>query len=203
MRALGYDLRLAVRSLTKTPGFTITAVAVLAIGLAICTAVFTVAEHVLMRPLPYPQADRLVMLWDAPRDAPDQHNVVAPGNIADWRAQSRSFIGIGVFNVGTLAIDRDGGRERIPGVVVPWICAEPLRGPIDISRYAAPECIDNGAFGDEEDEDGTLTHECDLCRDYNGLGWVVAGIPTDHLAGEDELDWILSVRDQCRSAGPK
>ena len=118
MRALGYDLRLAVRSLTKTPGFTITAVAVLAIGLAICTAVFSVAEHVLLRPLPYAQPDRLVMLWDAPRTAPDEHNVVAPGNIADWRAQSRAFTGIGVFNVGSLAIDRDGGRERVPGVVV-------------------------------------------------------------------------------------
>ena len=91
MRALGYDLRFAVRSLTKAPGFTITAVAVLAIGLAICTAVFTVAEHLLIRPLPYAQPDRLVMLWDARRDAPHEHNVVAPGNIADWRAQSRAM----------------------------------------------------------------------------------------------------------------
>jgi protein gp37 len=91
---------------------------------------------------------------------------------------------------------------RIPDVVVPWICAEPLRGPMDIARYAEPECIDNGTFGDEEDESGTYTHECDLCRHYNGLGWVVAGIATDHLAGRDELNWILSVRDQCFSAGP-
>ena len=118
MRALPYDLRLAVRSLTKAPGFTITAVGVLAAGLAICTAVFTVAEHVLLRPLPYPQPDGLVMLWDVKRDAPGFHNVVAPGNIVDWRAEARSFTGIGVFNVGTLAIDADGGRQRIPGAVV-------------------------------------------------------------------------------------
>jgi putative ABC transport system permease protein len=118
MRALPYDLRLACRSLVKAPGFTVTVVGVLAVGLAICTAVYTVAAHVLLRPLPYPHPDRLVMLWDVKRETPDFHNVVSPGNIADWRAETRSFTGIGVFNVGTLAIDRDGGRERIPGVIV-------------------------------------------------------------------------------------
>ena len=118
MRSLAYDLRFAIRSLLKTPGFTVTTVAVLAIGLAICTAVFTVTEHVLVRPLPYPDPGRLVMLWEARRETPEQHNVVSPGTIADWRAQSQAFTGIGVFNVATLAIDRDGGRERVPGVVV-------------------------------------------------------------------------------------
>ena len=91
---------------------------------------------------------------------------------------------------------------RIPDVVVPWICAESLRGPIDVSKYAVPECIDNGAYGDEEDECGVYTHECDLCNHYNGLGWVVAGIETDHLAAQDEMDWIGSVRDRSFSAGP-
>jgi protein gp37 len=119
----------------------------------------------------------------------------------EHEAPPNFWLGVSVTGPNDVALADE--LWRIPGVVVPWICAEPLRGPIDISRYAAPECIDNGAFGDEEDEDGTLTHECDLCRDYNGLGWVVAGIPTDHLAGEDELDWILSVRDQCFSAGPE
>lgn len=99
-------------------GITLTALGVLAIGLAICTAIYTVAAHVLLRPLPYPDPDRLVMLWDVKHDAPDFHHVVAPGNIVDWREGSSSFTGIGVFNVGTLAIDVDAGRERLPGVVV-------------------------------------------------------------------------------------
>jgi putative ABC transport system permease protein len=118
MRALPYDLRLALRSLAKTPGFTLTAGGVLAVGLAISTAVFTVASHVLIRPLPYPDPDRLVMLWEVEHAEPDFHNVVSPGNIADWRAATRSFTDIGIFNTGSLTIDADGGRERIPGVIV-------------------------------------------------------------------------------------
>jgi putative ABC transport system permease protein len=145
MRSLAYDLRFAIRSLLKTPGFTVTTMAVLAIGLAICTAVFTVAEHVLVRPLPYPDPDRLVMLWEARRETPEQHNVVSSGTIADWRAQSQAFTGIGVFNVGTLAIDRDTGRERVPGVVVSTNYFDVLGVQPRLGRNLRPSDAQQGA----------------------------------------------------------
>src|SRR5688500_6312185 len=58
------DVRYAIRSLRRTPGFTITAVLVAALGIGATTATFSVADHVLLRPLPYPEPDRVVRLWE-------------------------------------------------------------------------------------------------------------------------------------------
>lgn len=145
MRALPYDLRLAVRSLAKAPGFTLTAAGVLAVGLAICTAVYTVARHVLMRPLPYPDPSRLVMLWDVKHQTPGFHNVVSPGNAADWRASARSFTGITVFNSATLAIDADGGRERVSGARVSTNYLDVLGVQPRLGRTFRPSDVDPGA----------------------------------------------------------
>jgi putative ABC transport system permease protein len=145
MRSLAYDLRFAVRTLLKAPGFTMTTMTVLAIGLAICTAVFTVAGHVLVRPLPYADPDRLVMIWEARRESPGQHNVVSAGSIADWRSGSQAFEAIGVFNVGTLVIDREGGRERVPGVVVSTNYFDVLGARPRLGRTFGPADVEPGA----------------------------------------------------------
>ena len=76
MRALFQDIRYGLRMMAKNPAFTFFVVAVLALGIAGNTAIFSVADAVLVRPLPYRQADRLVMVWEDassygfPRDTP-------------------------------------------------------------------------------------------------------------------------------------
>ena len=59
------DFRRAVRTLRNTPGFTVTAIATLALGIGVSTAVFSLLDHVVLRPLPFPESHRLVSIWEA------------------------------------------------------------------------------------------------------------------------------------------
>ncbi len=91
MDTLLHDLRYAVRQLRARPGFTVVAVLTLALGIGPTTAIFSVIDTLMLRPLPYPDADRIVTLWQnntregAPRDE------VAPGNFFDWRERATTF----------------------------------------------------------------------------------------------------------------
>jgi putative ABC transport system permease protein len=101
------DVRYAIRSLLRTPGFAIVAVLTLAIGIGANTAMFTVANAVLWRPLPYPHPEQLVQMWET---NPLKHWTEAPAspaNFADWQKQSTAFSGIaGYFGTG----NRGAGR---------------------------------------------------------------------------------------------
>src|SRR5271155_2375039 len=85
------DVRFGLRMLRKSPSFTFFAVAVLALGIAANSAIFSIADNVLVRPLPYRDAERLVIVWEDssaygfPKDTP------APGNFADWKARNQVF----------------------------------------------------------------------------------------------------------------
>jgi putative ABC transport system permease protein len=82
MRSLAADLRFAVRSLGKSPAFTLLAVATLALGLGATTAIYSLVSHVLLRPLPYPAADRIVRLWET---YPSGRGSVSRPNFEDWK----------------------------------------------------------------------------------------------------------------------
>src|SRR5580692_9617645 len=85
------DTRYGFRMLRKSPSFTFFAVAVLALGIAANSAIFSIADNVLVRPLPYRDSDRLVMVWEDasaygfPKDTP------APGNFLDWKSRNQVF----------------------------------------------------------------------------------------------------------------
>jgi putative ABC transport system permease protein len=88
------DLRFAARSLSRTPGFAAVAVATLALGIGANTAIFTVVRAVLLKPLPYRDAERLVVVWeDLIREGNHRFSVAAP-NFDDLRRRSRSFEGL-------------------------------------------------------------------------------------------------------------
>jgi len=85
------DLKVAFRQLLKNPGFTTVAVLTLALGIGANTAIFSVVNGVLLKPLPYPQPERLVTLWErAPERGIEQERVSGP-NYLDWRAQNSVF----------------------------------------------------------------------------------------------------------------
>jgi predicted permease len=85
------DLRFAARSLARTPGFTLVAILTLALGIGATTAVFSVVNGVLLQPLPYPQPERIVSLYEAGRlEGKSSRGAVSAPNFADWRAQAKT-----------------------------------------------------------------------------------------------------------------
>jgi len=93
---LRQDLVYAARSLRRTPGFTLTVVLVVALGVGANTAVFSLADFVFVRPLPYPHADRLLKLWQGDTEEAG-YNEVSPANYRDWKAMTSSFAGMGAY----------------------------------------------------------------------------------------------------------
>jgi predicted permease len=85
------DFRFALRMLQRSPGFTAVAVLTLALGIGANTAIFSVVDAILLRPLPYPEPDRLVRIWEASAKFDSPRNVVNPLNFLDWRDHSQSF----------------------------------------------------------------------------------------------------------------
>jgi predicted permease len=90
------DIRYAIRTLSKNPGFAAVAVLTLALGIGANTAIFSVVEYVLLRPLPYPQPENLVQVWNTyPPQVP--RGALSPGDYADWRQQNQSFSEMGGY----------------------------------------------------------------------------------------------------------
>jgi putative ABC transport system permease protein len=110
------DVRYGIRTLRKSPSFTFFAVAVLALGIAANSAIFSVADAVLIRPLPYRDANRLVMVWEDasaygfPKDTP------APGNFADWKSRNQVFEDVAAHSFGgSFDLIGDGNPEELAG----------------------------------------------------------------------------------------
>ncbi len=95
---LAQDARFGIRQLLKNPGFTATAVATLALGIGVNTAIFSVINAVLLRPLRYPEPGRLMTLWERNDRRGIEAERVSGPDFIDWRAQSRSFAEIGFWN---------------------------------------------------------------------------------------------------------
>jgi putative ABC transport system permease protein len=84
------DLVYAFRAFRRGPAFAVTAIVSLALGIGASVAIFTVADSVLLRPLPYPAAERLVMVWESKQHG-NRHNLINPGNFREWKSQNHVF----------------------------------------------------------------------------------------------------------------
>src|SRR5688572_21773112 len=119
MQTLWQDLRFGFRMLVKNPIFTLVAVVTLALGIGANTAIFSVVDAVLLRPLPYPEANRLVFLWSTMNA---QGVPTAGSAIPDyqaWRDQSNSFEGLAGFYNGNFNLSSDGNApELVQGAYV-------------------------------------------------------------------------------------
>src|ERR1700749_4414403 len=100
LQALHYALRL----LRKSPGFAIAAVLTLALGMGANTVMFSVLNTVLLQPLPYPQPDRLVQIWETDTHLVSAHSVVGPYNFVDWRSQSKSFEAMSTYDFSSAVL---------------------------------------------------------------------------------------------------
>lgn len=110
------DFRYAVRTFLRTPGFSLVAVLTLALGIGANTAIFTVVNALLIRPLPYPAADRLVMVWqDLRARGGPADEWATPGNYADWRKEKGIFEEVAVIMGWRPTLLSSAEPEPIPG----------------------------------------------------------------------------------------
>jgi putative ABC transport system permease protein len=110
--SLRQDVKYAVRALRKSPGFSAVAILSLALGIGANTTIFTFVNAVLLRPLPYPGADRLVILREQPHGSAETVNV-HPQNFLEWRARARSFEALALVQAPPLNVIGNSGAEQV------------------------------------------------------------------------------------------
>ena len=97
LEGLWRDLRYGVRTLLRTPGFSFTAILVMALGIGATTSLFTIVSSVLLRPLPFRDPDKLVMLYEHFRQSQFPYNQVSPADFRDWREKTQGFEDMGAW----------------------------------------------------------------------------------------------------------
>jgi putative ABC transport system permease protein len=126
------DIRYAVRQLIKAPTFTLVAILTLALGIGATSAIFSVVNGVLLQPLPYPDPDNLVRVYEV---VPQYGRFsVAPANFLDWRKQNSVFERIAAFTSGAGALAGAEGPERVPSASVSWDLFELLKVTPSLGR---------------------------------------------------------------------
>ncbi len=112
------DLRYASRSLRKMPGFTLVALLVLGLGIGANTAIFSVVNSVLLRPLPFPGGDRMAIIWETDLKDGIQREGASGPDFFDWQEQSTSFEEMALLEVGTGTLTGSGEPEQVTGLRV-------------------------------------------------------------------------------------
>jgi hypothetical protein len=113
------DLHYGLRLLLRKPGFTLVVALTLALGIGANTAIFSVVNAVVLRPLAFPEADRLVALWETvPGGAGRNRSRATFANFLDWREQSQSFAGLAAFGATSFNLTGTGEPEQLLGVSV-------------------------------------------------------------------------------------
>ncbi len=143
MQTFWQDLRYGARMLRKQPGFTLIAVVTLSLGIGANTAIFSVVNAVLLKPLPYPEADRLVLLLEQAESFGEES--VAYLNFVDWRAQQNVFQNLGVYNGGSYTLTGNGDPQQLSGAQASADLLTALRIKPALGRLFTPDEDNLGA----------------------------------------------------------
>ena len=108
------DIRFAFRTLRNNPGFTLVVMATLGLGIGINTAIFSVVNGVLLRPLPYTEPDDIMTLWEANPQSDVAQDQVAAATFIDWVNRSQSFAALGAYNLQSFVLAGVGKGEVQP-----------------------------------------------------------------------------------------
>ena len=128
------DVRFSVRILRKTPSFTAAAIVTLALGIGVNAAIFSVVNAVLLRPLPFPHADRLMLLWATNTKSGDREDVASYPDFEAWKAQTSSFDGMAAFTARGVTLSGGARPERVASIQVTPGFFELLGVPIAAGR---------------------------------------------------------------------
>jgi putative ABC transport system permease protein len=148
MSTLWQDLRYGLRMLWRSPGFTLVAVLALALGIGANSAIFSVVNAMLLRPLPYSEPERIVTVWETNPNLSSKflrtHNEASPANFNDWRAQQTVFESISAFRWNTFNLTGTDTPEQLLG----------NRATASLFQTLGVKPRLGRTFTDEEDRDG-------------------------------------------------
>jgi putative ABC transport system permease protein len=182
--ALAQDVRFALRGLLRSPGFSAVALLTLALGIGANSAIFSVVRSVLLRPLPYPQSERLVQLWTDHRSrGRTQPEWLTPPEFVDWRDGNRTFASMAAYQGWAPDLTGAGDPEALGGLLVSGNYFQVLQIVPALGRLLVPADDDAGAervvvladavwrrrFGADA---GVLGKQIQL----NGEPWTVVGV---------------------------
>src|SRR5438270_3380443 len=142
---LQQDLRYGLRMLLRNPGFTAIAVFALALGIGANSAIFSVVNTILLRPLPYKNPSQLVVIWENATHLGFPKNTPSPANFVDWRQQATVFSGMGAFAEKSFNLTGLGEPERLEG----------RRVSANLFELLGVKPIVGRTFVPEEDKPGT------------------------------------------------
>jgi len=137
------DIRYGIRGLLKRPGFTVIALITLALGIGANTAIFSVVNAVLLRPLPFQNPEQLVIVWEDATFVGFPHNTPAPANYVDWKTQNQSFADMAASHETSFNLTGDGEPERVTSYAVtgnffPLLGVQPLLGRSFVAEEDRP-----------------------------------------------------------------
>ncbi len=148
------DLRTSARALRRTPLFTLGAALTLALGIGASAAIFSLIDAVLLRPLPFPQSGRIVMLWERPPDristaalgpSKQHRNPVSPMNFVDWRDRTHSFAAMAAMSSFPMGLSGYGAPREVESLQVSAAFFQVLGVPPLLGRtFNAREDVPNG-----------------------------------------------------------
>jgi putative ABC transport system permease protein len=144
MRTLFNDLRYGLRLLRQAPTFTAIAICALALGIGANTAIFSTLDAVVLRPLPYQDPDRVVMVFEDCSSIGFPHNTPAPANYFDWKAQNHVFTDMAAVRYRGMSITGDGSPEQLKGQAV----------TANLFSVLGVSALIGRTFSDEEDRAG-------------------------------------------------
>ena len=197
MNAFAKDLRYALRSLYKSPAFSLTAVGTLALGIGANTAIFGLVRAVLLRPLDLTDADRLVMVYETnPGKGWDRFSV-APANYLDWKAQARSFQSLAALQADNFNVRAGDRPERVRGARVtaemfPMLSIPPLMGRVFSPTEDSPGAPRVMILGEGLWRERFAADEKILGRDVwlDGVSYTVIGVMPARLRLLDARLWV-------------
>ena len=150
--SIGRDLKYACRTLSRTPGFSIIAISVMALCIGAATSLFTIVRSVVLRPLPFRDPDRLVMVFEHYRsvkaNTPDfNYNIVAPADFYDWRSKTHGFEDMAIMRYDGYNLTSERGElpESVHAISASWNFFQLLGVPPAFGR----------AFAESEDQRGS------------------------------------------------
>ena len=166
MRTLAADLRYAARVLIRTPSFTLAVIAVLALGIGANTAIFSIVNTVLLRPLPFEEPDRLVRLFHVPpQDTfPGMKTfAVSPANFYDWQRSARQFDGMAIYRFRSFVMTGGSAAQEVVAAAVGAGFFDVTRAKPSLGRVFEPAEDAQGQHRVDDAEDGGVgaDAECD------------------------------------------